>query len=97
MSKEKKVLLEVPAKLAEVVKRMLEVDELGARMADGREPIDSYRFSAAAESAMVAAELELERRRLQCLDEKGRVLEVGGKKYRRVGRHEGTYYAKAGR
>ena len=96
MSKEKKVLLEVPAKLAEVVKRMLEVDELGARMADGREPIDSYRFSAAAESAMVAAELELERRRLQCLDEKGRVLEVGGKKYRRVGRHEGTYYAKAG-
>ena len=93
---EKKVLLELPAKLAEAVKRMLEVDELGARMADGREPIDSHRFSAAAEAAMASAELELERRRLQRLDEKARVIEVGGKKYRRVGRHEGTYYAKAG-
>lgn len=96
MPKEKKVLLEVPERLAEVMRRMLEVDELGARMADGREPLDSYRFSAAAETAVVGAELELERRRLQRLDEKGRVIEVDGKKYRSVGRHEGTYYAKAG-
>ena len=30
---EKKVTLELPARLAEVVKQMLKVDELGARMA----------------------------------------------------------------
>jgi hypothetical protein len=96
VTKEKKVLVDVPERLAAAVKRMLEVDELSARMAGGREPLDWRRFSREVEDAAAAAERELVRRALQRLDERRKTITVDGKEYRRVGRHEGTYYTKAG-
>jgi len=39
---------------------------------------------------------QFSRRLLQRHDERGTVITVDGKAYRRVGRHEGTYYTKAG-
>jgi hypothetical protein len=93
---EKKVLVEVPEYLAEIVKRMVAVDELGTRQADGTEPLEWSKFSEAAEAAARDSELVLKRRALQQLDERAKVISIEGKKYRRVGRYEGTYYTKAG-
>lgn len=96
MAKEKKTLVEVPERLAAAVKRLLEIDELGARMGDGRDPFDWRRFSSELEGAAASTEREIARRALQALDERRKAITVDGKEYRRVGRHEGTYYTKAG-
>lgn len=96
MTKEKKVLVEVPERLAKVLERLIKADELGEQMASGTEKLDWRRLSSEIESAGSAAEREISRRALQRLDERGKTISVDGKTYRRVGRHEGTYYTKAG-
>lgn len=96
MAKEKKVLVEVPERLAKVLERLVKADELGERMASGREKLDWARLSSEVEAAGASAERELSRRALQRLDERGKGLTVDGKTYRKVGRYEGTYYTKAG-
>ena len=95
-TKDRKVAIEVPAHLEEAVRRLMAVDELGEKMADGRVPLDSRVFSAAAETAANVGELAVQRRLLQRLDERAKAITIDGKKYRRVGRYEGTYYTKAG-
>src|SRR3990167_3877117 len=49
-----------------------------------------------AEVARREAEAKFARRLLQRHDERAKIITVDGKTYRRVGRHEGTYYTKAG-
>ena len=96
MAKEKKVLVEVPERLAKVLERLVKADALGEQMASGTEKLDWRRLSSEIEAAGAAAEREISRRALQRLDERGKNITVDGKTYRRVGRHEGTYYTKAG-
>ncbi len=92
----KNVMMEVPAELEEMVRRLLKLDERNGRMADGKEPVDWSAVSGELEVSMREAEAKFARRLLQRYDERGKVITVDGKTYRRVGRHEGTYYAKAG-
>lgn len=96
MAKEKKVLVEVPERLAKVLERLVRVDELGSQMASGVEKLDWRRLSSELEGSMRDAEVELSRRTLQRLDERGKTITVDGRTYRKVGRYEGTYYTKAG-
>lgn len=96
MANEKKVLVEVPERLAKALERLLKADELSEQMASGKEKLDWRRFSTEVESASAAVELEISRRALQRLDERGKIITIDGKTYRKVGRYEGTYYAKAG-
>ena len=92
----KNVVMEVPAELAEMVRRLMRLDERNARMADGKEPTNWSEVSGELEASMREAETEFTRRLLQRHDERGKTITVDGKTYRKVGRHEGTYYAKAG-
>lgn len=96
MAKEKKVLVEVPERLAKVLERLVKADELGEQMASGEQKLDWRRLSSELEGSMRDAEVELSRRTLQRLDERGKTIIVDGKTYRKVGRYEGTYYTKAG-
>lgn len=96
MAKEKKVLVEVPGRLAKVLERLVKADELGEHMASGAEKLDWLRLSSEIEAAGASVEREIARRALQRLDERGKALTVDGKTYRKVGRYEGTYYTKAG-
>lgn len=96
MAKEKKVLVEVPERLAKVLERLVKADELGEQMASGKQKLDWRRLSSEVEAAGANVEREISRRALQRLDERGRALTVDGKTYRKVGRYEGTYYTKAG-
>ena len=96
VAKEKRVLMEVPERLAKVLERLVKADERGERMASGREPLDWGQLSAEIESAGAAAEREISRRQLRRLDERRKTIVVDGKTYRKVGRYEGTYYTKAG-
>jgi hypothetical protein len=92
----KNVVMELPAELAEVVRRLMKLDERNARMADGEEPTDWSAVSGELEASMRDAEAQFSRRLLQRHDERGKVITVDGKTYRKVGRYEGTYYTKAG-
>ena len=92
----KKVVMEVPAELAEMVKRLMKLDERNARMACGEEPVDWGSVSGELEASMREAETQFSRRLLQRHDERGKTITVNGKTYRKVGRYEGTYYTKAG-
>jgi hypothetical protein len=92
----KSVVMEVPAELAEMVRRLVKLDERNARMADGKEPVDWSSVSGELEVSMREAEAKFARRLLQRHDERAKAITVDGKTYRRVGRHEGTYYTKAG-
>lgn len=92
----KNVVMEVPAELAEMVRRLVKLDERNARMADGKEPVDWSTVSGELEATMRNAETKLTRGLLQRYDERAKTITVDGKTYRRVGRNEGTYYAKAG-
>ena len=94
--KNKKVVMEVPAALAETVRRLVKLEERNARMARGEEPLDWRSVSGELEEAMREGEARVTRGLLQSYDERARIITVDGKKYRRVGRHEGTYYTKAG-
>jgi hypothetical protein len=96
VANEKKVVVEVPERLAKVLERLLKVDELGEQMASGQEKLDWRRLSSELEGAAAATEREISRRVLRRLDEQGKTIAVDGKTYRRVGRYEGTYYTKAG-
>lgn len=96
MPKRKKVVMEVPAALEETVRRLVKLEERNARMARGEEPVDWRSISGELEEAMREGEARVTRGLLQSYDERAKVITVDGRKYRRVGRHEGTYYAKAG-
>ncbi len=92
----KNVVMEVPAELAEMVKRLMKLDERNARMADGAEPMDWHSVSDELAETMRETEAQLSRRLLQRHDERSNRITVDGKTYRKVGRYEGTYYTKAG-
>lgn len=92
----KKVVMEVPAALEETVKRLVKLEERNERMARGEEPVDWRSISSELEDAMRGGESQFTRGLLQSYDERANVITVDGKKYRKVGRYEGTYYAKAG-
>lgn len=94
--KDTKVLMEVPAEFEDTIGRLLKLKERNERMARGEEPVDWRSVSAELEAVMREGEAQVTRRMLQSYDERARVIEVDGKKYRRVGRYEGTYYTKAG-
>ena len=97
MPKRKKVVMEVPAALEETVRRLVKLEERNARMARGEESVDWRSISGELEEAMREGEARVTRGLLQSYDERAKIITVEGRKYRRVGRHEGTYYAKAGR
>ncbi len=65
----KNVVMEVPAELAEMVKRLMKLDERNARMADGKEPVDWSSVSGELEDAIREAEAQCSRRLLQRHDE----------------------------
>ena len=92
----KKVVMEVPAELAEMVRRLVKLEERNARMAEGKELVDWSTVSGELEASMREAEAKFTRGLLQRYDERSKTITVEGKTYRRVGRHEGTYYTKAG-
>ncbi len=92
----KKVVMEVPAELVEMVRRLVKLEERNGRMADGKEPMDWSTVSGELEESMREAEAKFARGLLQRHDERAKTITVDGKTYRRVGRHEGTYYTKAG-
>src|SRR5882724_12612846 len=92
----KRVVMEVPAALAETVRRLLKLEERNERMARGEEPVDWRSVSGELEEAMREGEAQGARGLLQRYDERAKAITVDGKTYRRVGRYEGTYYTKAG-
>jgi hypothetical protein len=96
MPRRKKVVMEVPAALEETVRRLVNLEERNERMAKGEEPLNWRSLSGELEAAMRDGEAQVARRWLQSYDERRKAITVDGKEYRRVGRHEGTYYTKAG-
>ena len=96
MPRKKNVVMEVPAALEETVRRLMKLEERNERMAKGEEPVNWRSLSGELEAAMREGEAQVARRWLQSYDERRKAITVDGKKYRRVGRHEGTYYTKAG-
>lgn len=96
MPKKKKVLMEVPAELEAMVRRLLDLGERNERMARGEEPLNWRSVSSELEAAMREGEATVTRGLLQRHDERAKAIVVEGRAYRRVGRHEGTYYTKAG-
>jgi hypothetical protein len=75
----KNVVMEVPAELAEMVKRLMRLDERNARMADGKEPTNWSEVSGELEASMREAETQFSRRLLQRHDERGKTISVDGK------------------
>lgn len=96
MSSEKKVMIEVPAELAESVKRVGDVLERSLAEIRRESGFDWEKISAAVEAATAEIEREATRRLLQECDVDAEALRIDGKRHSRVGRYEAPYFTKTG-
>ena len=96
MANEKKVMMEVPADLADAVKRVGEVLERSLAEIRRESGFDWEKISRAVEVATSEIEREATRRLLQECDVDADAIRINGKRHSRVGRYEAPYFTKAG-
>ena len=97
MPSEKKVMIEVPAELADAVKRVGEVLERSLAEIRRESGFDWEKISGAVEAATSEIEREATRRLLQECDVDAEAIRINGKRHSRVGRYEALYFNEDGR
>ena len=96
MSTGKRVTIEVPAEIAEAMKRVGDVLERSLAEIRQESGFDWLKISGAVEAATMEIEREATRRLLQACDIDAEAIRVNGKRFSRVGRYEAPYFTKAG-